>query len=232
MGKYADEYIESLWDKAEQVYYGNVIPVWLERKNKNMAKDGITTLVFRGRLQYAKVLGEPVLNYNKDGQEWKFDFIPNDEKSAAADLKAVGVSDRLRSLTDSEGNPRYEGQKYMSFKQNATRRDGTPNYPIKVVDALGEPWPEDKLIGNDTVADVKFVVIDNGKGRFNGVYPRSIRILDLVEYNKSEFEPLDDEDEYLKKAQAEANKRKDMKAIAGRDITNDDLDDDFPDMDA
>ena len=195
-----------------------------------MAKDGMTTLVFRGKLQYAKVLGEPVLNYNKDGQEWKFDFIPNDPDGAAKELKAVGVADRLRSLEDSDGNPRYDGQKYMTFKQNAERKDGTPNYPIRVVDALNEPWPEDKMLGNDTVADVKFVVIDNGKGKFNGVYPRSIRVLDHVEYKNEEFEPLDENDEYVQKAlEAKAQKQKDMKALSGRDdFVDDDFPEDFP----
>ncbi len=181
-----------------------------------MAKNNdVNALVFRGKLQYAKVLGEPVLNYNKDGQEWKFDFIPNDEKSAAADLKKLGVADRLRSLEDSDGNPRYDGQKYMSFKQNATRKDGSPNFPIKVMDAAGNPWPEDKLLGNDTVADVRFVVIDNGKGRFNGVYPRSIRVLEHVEYKSKEFEPLDEDDPYYKAAMEAAQKNKDIQMLGG-----------------
>jgi len=33
------------------------------------------TAVFRGKAQYAKVLGEPMLNYNKDGKEWKIDVV-------------------------------------------------------------------------------------------------------------------------------------------------------------
>lgn len=195
--------------------------------------DNVTTLVYRGRLEYAKVLGDPVLNYNKDGQEWKFDFIPNDPASAKKELKSLGVGERLRSLTDSEDNPRYDGAEYMSFKQNATRKDGSPNQPITVVDVNGKPWPEDVLIGNDTVADVKFVVIDNGKGRFHGVYPRSIRILELVPFSKNEFEPIDEDDPYFKKAQQTAN---DIAMLAGtspdtsgRTDSSDDLDDDLPD---
>lgn len=194
-----------------------------------MAKDNVTTLEFRGKLQYAKVLGEPVLNYNKDGQEWKFDFVPLDQKGAEKELKAVGVADRLRSLEDSEGNPRYDGQKYMTFKQAATRKDGTPNQPIRVVDALDAAWPEDALLGNDTIADVKFVVIDNGKGRFNGVYPRSIRVLKHEEFSRKEFEPLDEDDEFMKDAMEAAQKNRDMRALAGRPINDEPFeDDDFP----
>lgn len=201
--------------------------------NFELAKNNnVTTLVFRGRLKYAKVLGDPVLNYNKDGQEWKFDFIPNDPKGANKDLKVLGVDDRLRSLTNAEGEPRYDGEEYMSFKQKATRNDGTPNYPIRVEDISGNDWPEDKLIGNDTVADVKFVVLENGSGRFNGVYPRSIRILDLVSYQTSEFAPVDENDEYFKKAKQVAN---DVALLAGTNPktsvndSSDTLDDELPD---
>jgi hypothetical protein len=195
-----------------------------------MANAKPSTLVFRGRLQYARVLGDPVLNYNKDGQEWKFDFIPNDSTGAAKELGSVGVADRLRSLKDSEGNPRYDGQEYMSFKQNATKRDGTPNVPIKVEDAFGNPWPEDVLLGNDTVADVKFVVIDNGKGKFHGVYPRSIRVMELKAYQSKEFAPLDENDPYFQKAAEAAKEIAMLKGTTAKapERTEDVLNDEIP----
>lgn len=170
-----------------------------------MSDKNVTNLVFRGRLQYARVLGDPVLNYNKDGHEWKFDFIPNDQNGAKKELEALGVGERLRSLEDSEGNPRYDGEMFLSFRQNAHRKDGSENYPIKVEDVKGTKWPEDLLLGNDTVADVRFVVIDNGKGRFHGVYPRSIRVLQLVKYESKEFDPISEDDEFYQQAQETAN---------------------------
>lgn len=190
-------------------------------------------LVFRGTLQYARVLGDPVLNYNKDGQEWKFDFIPNDQVGAEKELaatKAAKVTDRLRSLADSEGNPRYEGQKYMSFKQAAERRDGTPNIPIRVEDVNGNKWPEDVLLGNGTVADVKFVVIDNGPGKFPGVYPRSIRVLELVPYQSKEFEPIDENDPYFEKAVEVAKEIAMLKGTPPKapEPVTDDLNDEIP----
>lgn len=193
-----------------------------------------TTLVFRGRLKYARVLGDPVLNYTKDGQEWKFDFIPNDPEGAAKELKAVKVRDRLRSLKDAEDNPRYDGGEYMSFKQNATRRDGTPNVPIRVEDVYGNPWPEDVLLGNDTVADVKFVVIDNGPGKFPGVYPRSIRVLELVQYQSKEFETLDENDPYFQKAQEAAREVALLKGVPPKTPERNDesIDDELPDFTA
>lgn len=192
-----------------------------------------STLVFRGTLQYARVLGDPVLNYNKDGQEWKFDFIPNDPKGARKELVAAGgskVNDRLRTLLDSEGNPRYEGAEYMSFKQNATRRDGTPNQPIRVEDVYGNTWPEDVLLGNGTVADVKFVVIDNGPGKFPGIYPRSIRVLDLVQYQSKEFAPIDEADPYFAKAAEAAKEIALLKGVAPKapEPSTEELDDELP----
>lgn len=206
--------------------------------SNNMSNNNksVTNLVFRGKLQYARVLGDPVLNYNKDGQEWKFDFIPLDTKGSKAELKEVGVADRLRVLTDSEGNERYDGQAYMSFKQNALRKNGEPNYPIKVQDINGNPWPEDRLLGNDTIADVRFVVIDNGQGRFNGVYPRSIRVLELVPYESDEFQPIAKDDPFYKAAQQAENdiamlKGKQPSAGDTSDISlEDDLTDDISDM--
>lgn len=195
--------------------------------------DNVTTLVYRGKLQYAKVLGEPALNWNKDGHEWKFDFIPLDNAAAKKELTSLGVGDRLRNLSNKEGVPRYDGQEYMSFKQNAQRRDGSPNKPIEVVDINGTPWPEDKLLGNDTIADVKFVVIDNGKNRFHGVYPRSIRILDHVPYQAQTFAPLDEDDPFYKKAQ-ETQKELRMLGMPNADQKEtppfefDELDDEIP----
>lgn len=192
-----------------------------------------STLVFRGTLQYARVLGDPVLNYNKDGQEWKFDFIPHDPDGARKELVAAGgakMNDRIRSLKDSEGNPRYDGAEYMSFKQNAAKRDGTPNMPIRVEDGNKNPWPEDVLLGNGTVADVKFVVIDNGPGKFPGVYPRSIRVLDLVQYQSKEFDDLDENDPYFKKAQEAANEVALLRGSAPKQPgpVEDELDDELP----
>ena len=59
-----------------------------------MAKNA--TVVLRGTAMYAKVLGDPVLNYDKDGKEWKFDFIPDAQKETAKDLhRAIGVAQAL-----------------------------------------------------------------------------------------------------------------------------------------
>ena len=159
------------------------------------------TAVFRGKAQYAKVLGEPMLNYNKDGKEWKLDLVLAD-KGLLAEAKKLGIGDRVKQKDDY-----VDGQSYMTFKQAEFKRDGTANDPIKVTDILGNPWPKDKLIGNGSDVDVKFVVIDYGPGKKSGVYIRSIRVLKLVEYNKKEFDDLPEDDEFAAEAKAAAEKR-------------------------
>src|SRR5690606_474304 len=115
------------------------------------------------------------------------------------------------------------------------KADGTPNRPIEVVDILGKPWPEDKLIGNGSVVDVKFAVVDYGPGKKHGVYPRKIRVLKHVPYETDGFEPLSEDDEYFAKA-AEAALEAERKATSGDfqkefyNLEADDLDDDIDDL--
>lgn len=192
------------------------------------------TAVFRGKAQYAKVLGEPMLNYNKDGKEWKMDLVLAD-KGTLAEAKKLGIGDRVKQKDDY-----VDGQSYMTFKQAEFKRDGTANDPIKVTDILGNPWPKDKLIGNGSDVDVKFVVIDYGPGKKSGVYIRSIRVLKLVEYNKKEFDDLPEDDEFAAEAKAAAEKRaRDMEqfkkdfeldADEGNAVEADALDDDLEEV--
>ena len=192
------------------------------------------TAVFRGKAQYAKVLGEPMLNYNKDGKEWKLDLVLAD-KGLLAEAKKLGIGDRVKQKDDY-----VDGQSYMTFKQAEFKRDGTANDPIKVTDILGNPWPKDKLIGNGSDVDVKFVVIDYGPGKKSGVYIRSIRVLKLVEYNKKEFDDLPEDDEFAAEAKAAAEKRaRDMEqfkkdfeldADEGDAVEADALDDDLEEV--
>lgn len=190
------------------------------------------TVTLRGRLQYAKVLGDPVLNYDKSGKEWKFDFVPNEQKAVAKELAGYGIGDRLRSKTNNKtGEDIYGGAKFMSFRQKEFKNSGEANAPIEVVDVLGKPWDQSKLLGNDTVADVKFAVVDYGPGKKAGVYPRKIRVLDHVPYETDGFEPISEDDEYFAKAAEAAKKaeeeykqfQKDFQPSTVEDELNDDL---------
>lgn len=181
----------------------------------------------RGKLHWAKVLGDPVLNYNKDGKEWTFDLaLDADGVKQAKTHKALNIKDK----DDDRG-------KFVSFKQKELRANGDPNARIRIVDAAGNAWPEDKMLGNGTVADVKAEIRDYGKGKYPGIYPRAIRILDHVEFKSSEFAPLSSDDKFFSKA-SEAESRYEPtileKQVADRsrvpvDLDSDeDLNDDIP----
>jgi hypothetical protein len=91
------------------------------------------------------------------------------------------------------------------------------NRRISVSDAEGNPWPDDKLIGNGTVADVKFEFKDYGAGKHPGIYPQAIRVLDHKAYERVEFAPLPKDDPYAKPKQGDLPKDMEPK-----------VDDDFP----
>lgn len=159
-------------------------------------KKPITTVIFRGKASFAKILGAPVLNYSKDGKEWKMDLHIVD-KGILKEAKSLGISDKVK-----QKETYLNGDPHLTFKQSELRKDGTPNYPIKVVDAAGKPWPETTLIGNGSDVDVKFIVMDHGPGKNKGMYIRSVRVLKLVPYERREFDPIDENDEFFNEAEA------------------------------
>ncbi len=140
---------------------------------------------------WMKVLGDPVDNFAKDGKEWTFDFTP--DADGLKTLKGVKLAGRIKNKDDDRGD-------FMAFKQKATRRDGSPNRPITIVDARNRKWPEDQKIGNGSKIEVKFSVKEYGAGIQAGVYPQAIRILEHVPYERQEFAPLPEESEYVQHA--------------------------------
>ena len=152
-----------------------------------MANNSVT-YVLRGKLNYPKIVGDPVLNYNKDGKEWKTDFYDFPVK----EVKAMGISDRVKSKENY-----LDGQSFLTFKVSEFKKDGSANKPPKIVDSNNQPWPDDVKIGNGSDVDVKFSVVDYGVGKKKGVYLRSVRVLRHVPYNDAEsFEPLSKDDEF------------------------------------
>jgi hypothetical protein len=153
------------------------------------------TYVIRGKGNWMKILGAPVLNYAGDGKEWTMDITPDEE--GIATLREVGLADRLKNKGDDRGE-------FIPFRQREKRMDGTLNRPVSVVDADGNPWPQDKLIGNGSTVDVKFEVKDYGKGKKAGVYPQAVRVLEHKPYQRVEFAPLNEDDDFFKAPLEEA----------------------------
>lgn len=145
------------------------------------------TVYMRGKLKWAKVF-DLVPNYNKDGYEWTFDLV--------LDANGLKQAKQYKALKPKD----KDDDKVLSFKQKELRAAGTDrekaNDPIRVTDAAGKAWDPDVKLGNGTVADVKFEVWDFGAGKYPGIYPKAIRVLDHVPYESDGFAPLDEDDEY------------------------------------
>lgn len=176
-----------------------------------------TTHVLRGTLYWAKVLGKPRKNTYTDENEWSVDVTP--DAKGLEEIKRLGISDKLKNKDD-------DRKDFISFRQRESRVDAKTgerlmNRPIRILDVQGNDWPQDKLIGNGSVADVKFTVKDNGRGKRKGAYIVAIRVLDLVPYQSQEFAPLDSDDEYFAKGAENT-------PVTASDSFEDDLDDDVP----
>jgi len=193
-----------------------------------MANNKTQKMVVRGKLSYAKILGDPVLNYAKDGKEWKLDLEidPATEK----EFKAAGLADRVKRKDNY-----LDGRPHVTFKQAEFRRDPDPitglpkrNDPIKVTDIIGDPWDQKTLLGNGTDADVTFAVADHGPGKKKGMYIRSVRILKHIPYEGgSDAPPISEDDPFYAEAAAAAEKKAQEAAQFRKDFG---LDDDVEDV--
>lgn len=167
-----------------------------------MAADkNIKTVTIRGKAQFAKILGDPIPNYDKTGKEWKMDLEITD-KDTIKEIKSLGIGDRIRQKENY-----LNGSPYISFKQAEFKKDGTtPNKPITVVEADGKtPWDQDKLIGNGSTVDVRFAIIEYPAYKKTGCYIRAVRVLDHVSYERPLFDPLDEEDEFYSDKSSDEN---------------------------
>lgn len=181
-------------------------------------------VVFRGKAMYAKVLGKPVGNPFDDNLNWTIDLVLTPE--TVKEAKKLGIGNKIK---EKEGY--LDGAPFMSFKQAELRRNGEKNDPIKVVDIKGNPWNQDTEIGNLSDIDLKFAVVDNGKAKPKGVYIRSIRVLKLVPFNRSEFAPIDEDDEFFDEAQSAATLEADRAAQEDKSFKKDfELEDDIDEV--
>lgn len=182
------------------------------------------TVTFRGKLSYAKLIGDPVLNYNKDGKEWTTDLqIDND---LVKEAKRLGIGDKVRTK-----ETYLDGEPYLTFRHRELRKNGDENGPIPIVDILGNPWDNDKLLGNGTDADIQFVITSGGPRK--GIYMRKVRILNLVPYERQDaLEKIDKDDPFykqMKEAQERALLEAQQKAeTPAEESEAEDLDDDLP----
>lgn len=192
-----------------------------------MSRNKRETVYLSGKVYWAKIFGAPRPNYNEDGREWTFEFEPDD--ASVEILKEHGLEDRLKDGRKKNGEmrPGYEDRRpFIYLKRDEFNWENEPNEHIRVVDAANQSWDSNKLLGNGTEVDVKVNIVDYGRGKFKGIYPQAIRVLELVPYESEEFRPLDKDDPRVRKAR-EAHSTPDFHKDFGME---NDVDTDAPDM--
>lgn len=176
-----------------------------------MANDK-TTVFASGKIFWAKVLGEPVNNYEGTAREWTLEFVPDDTTF----LKEQKLLDRLKDKEYGEAI-RLKQAEY----RNGPDGEKIKNEPIRIYDENNEPWEASKLIGNGSEIDIKLSIKDWGKGKKKGIYVTAIRVTKHIPYVSNEFGAMDGDKTPPKKA---ANKTK-----AGNEFDSPvELDDEMP----
>lgn len=143
-----------------------------------------TNVFATGRVYWAKVFGEPRLNYDGDGREWTVEFAPDD----VSFLKDHKLLDRLKDKEDDKNPDKGD---YLVLRKKAETADGKENEPIRVYNEDNEPWDSNQLLGNGTRVDAKLTIVDYGKGKKKGIYLQALRVRDHVPYVSNEFGAMD-----------------------------------------
>lgn len=181
-----------------------------------------TTEFAKGRLFWAKIVGDKALHNNYEGtaREWSFEFEPEDPSF----LKKHGLLDRLKDKEDAK-NP-DKGQ-FLVLRKPEFNSNDEKNDPIRIYDADNTEW-DDRLIGNGTSADVKLRIVDWGKGKKKSIWVTAIRVTDLVPYESNEFGAMDGGSDEPKRSKSASAKAKAATSKAKQTEDLDDLDDDIP----
>lgn len=107
------------------------------------------------KIAWAKVIGPARPKYNpRDGNEWSVDLLFTKDQLKALAKEGFTVAPFLKKAKDGS----YE---YIRYTRDETDADGKPKNRIKIVGPDGKTdWPQDKLLGNDTVVDIKYKLTD------------------------------------------------------------------------
>lgn len=142
-----------------------------------------TTVFVEGTVYWAKIFGDPVLNYEKDGREWTYELVPDNVDF----LKKAGLLDRLKSKPDAKNPDKGD---YLMLKKPEFDSKGKPNTPIRVYDDEDAAW-DGRLLGNGTRVVAKLSIVDWGKGKKQSIYTTALRVEELVPYASNEFGSYD-----------------------------------------
>jgi hypothetical protein len=133
-------------------------------------------MVATGQLQWAKVLGAPVVDeYNPEGL-WSIDLI---------------VDDKEKKRLEKEGlKSKQKDPNTFNFKLPAMTNKGLPNRPPTIVDANKQPWDMNTLIGNGSTGNVSFFTYEHKMTPAYGLGKRlkAVQVVEHVPYESKEPE--------------------------------------------
>lgn len=139
--------------------------------------------LLRGKIKWAKVLGEPVWGYENTFKEWTFDVEV--DKKTIAQLEEQGLGHKVK---DKGQGP------FVTFSRKELKADGTPNKPIRIVDNKGKPWDQAKKIGNGSVVNVSYALNEYRPGKLTWNV-LALQVWEHVPYEgNSEFPIKEDDD--------------------------------------
>lgn len=139
-----------------------------------------------GPIYWSKILGEPQPGYQGKGREWSFD-LGVDQKTEKK-LAELEVSDYIKTK---DGHA--SGGKFIKFKRNAVKADGSAAKPFKVVGPDGKDWPDDKRIGNGSIVNVKLAINEKQDGKMKPSAV-AIQVWEYVPYEGGEEFPTRQQD--------------------------------------
>lgn len=144
--------------------------------------------MIQGPIFWAKVLGKPQPGYDKRQLEWSFDL--GVDKATRKKLEDLDVQDYIKPA-EKNGKTHASGGEYVKFSRREKKFDGSDAQPIRVVDAAGKEWPQDRKIGNGSIVNVKFAVNEKQTG---GMKPGviAIQVWEYKAYEGSEDFPVGD----------------------------------------
>lgn len=182
-----------------------------------------TTVFVPGTVYWAKIVGRKSLvdNYERTGKEWTYELVPDD----ISFLKEHRLMDRLKDKEDPKNPDKGD---FLILKKPELNKDGEENAPITIYDSEGNPWGEDRLLGNGTRVVAKLRIMDWGVGKKKSIYTTALRVESLVPYEGNAFSAYDAETpkDFADEATEDTPKKAPPKGRGKQPVA--DLDDDLP----
>lgn len=137
-------------------------------------------MILKGKAYWAK-LGDPVQNaFDPTVTEWSFDLCNLTPETVETIKQTSGKS------VKNKGDDRED---FYTFKRRATKKDGEKAKPFEIVDAHGNPWPRNKLIGNGSEVHVLASVREY---KFGGKPGKTLSAIKLMVWDYVPFEARED----------------------------------------